>query len=540
MKKISVSTNNINLANLTDVEIYQLFRVYSENGTILNKRFDDRKWKTTDEYQVCNLSFEINLDDYKEYEDNLGIDINSFVKYLKTYILCKLGEYELSSFRQFLCDIRKIIKLHFDDFSNDIEDIKNPELLKLIDFFRSLPRNSNSESFEYIIESLERNIKFQEYGKARNLAVFDSYFAFNDLIHRFWRESQDKDEKLFFFPVWFWWRLSAVIPMRPREVVLTPRNCLRKNGDLWNLSIRKDKQKGNEKKNYYQIDRDYELFNFTITEDFANDINWYLENTKDYPNNNLNTLFTTFTHYKRWERCAPYTSRYFTYINLNTCLRYFFEFIVRDYYGYFLVDEERKHLKTNEIQKFCLGDTRHLSMIGLIFSGAPITVAQTLAGHDSLEIGAHYYSNVNSFIETQTYRNYKKLPCGERFTIAEYQKPVVIDSYTPVKGGKCYSKKYAEGNFDDCLACLGPECEIGHCQSCRYFRTNGRIFNNKKTEYEAKINNGVKTLQYAVKSVRQAKGYEEDISKEIFKLKSIADEYRQYLLETRGKDEWQE
>lgn len=540
MRKINISVKNFSLQSLREIEVIQIFKAYHDANIILTEKFDSKKWFLTDEYENCSFNFDISADDFVDYKDNLGIELNDFTFKLKAYILTQLGEINLNTLRQFIYDLKKVIRLSYDDLSYDLEDVNIPSLPRVLSFFEALKTNEREEEYRYICESIRNNIIISQNDSKRLLASFNSYFLFADLIKRFWSESTDEEEKLFFFPVWFWWRLSTVLPTRPREIVLTPRNCLSKNGDQWILTVRKDNKKGSNKKKTYKIDTDYSLFSFAITNDFADDINWYLEKTKQYDNNQLNTLFITDTHYKRWERCRPYTSRYFTYINLNTCLRYFFEFIIHEHYGYELVEDiSRKNLNSNQIHKFCLGDTRHLSLIGVIFSGAPASVAKVLAGHDSVDIGSHYYTNISSFVETQTYRNYKKLTTKERFSLSEYREPVG-KSFVKVSGGNCYSNKYMNENFEDCLNSIGSNGEIGNCADCPYFRTDGRLFTNSKEEYQTMLLASYKALKMTTQAVRKAKGYEEDITKKIYEINTLANEYSRYLMETEGEGKWQD
>lgn len=535
MRKINVSINNFKLNNIKETDIYQAFLTYKNEGIIRCGDYSDNKWYLTDEYENCNFSFHFSKLDYDDFEENLGIGLDDMVDYLKAYVICKFGEVELTSLRQFICDMKKFFRLSYADLFCELEDVTISSLPKILDFLESLPDKGREEEMSYLKESISKNITVDYTDKKRLLASFDSYFKFNDLIELFWKECTDEFEKLFFFPVWFWWRVSSVYPMRPREVVLTPRNCLKKVNGRYQITVRKDKKKGNGKRKTYKIDTDYKTFSFIITDEFAKDIEWYIDKTSSYPDNELNTLFISDVHYKKWERCKPYKSRYFTYVNLNTCLRYFFEFVIHEYYGYELVsDLSRKHLNSNEIHKFNLGDTRHLSLIGVIFSGAPASVAQALASHDNVDMGAHYYTNIASFIETSTYRKYKKITSKEQFSLSAYRKPIE-ESFTYVTGGKCFSKKYAAKNYEDCSMACGPHGEVGYCSKCQYFRTSGRMFSTSDAEYKNMIECSCKSLQMAVDSLRKSKGYKEDITKGIIEINTLASEYSRYLMETKGE-----
>lgn len=541
MRKINVNLSNYNINDLSEEEITATFEAYKENKVILTESFESNCWKVSDELTICRFDFNIPEEDFVDYKDNLEISLGGFIHNLKVFTLFEMGTVSLSNLRQFLHDIKTVLKLHYDDLNYELEDKNVLSLQRIQKFFDVIKTETREEEYRYLHESIQNNIYLEEYKGKRLLVSFESYFLFEELLEKFWKECKDENEKLFFFPVWFWWNLSSIIPMRPREVVITQRNCLKNKDGLWYLTIRKDKNKGSKRKTNYKLDLDYSLFTFGITESFARELNWYIDNTKQYPVNELDTLFITDTHYKKWHRCKPYNSRYFTYINLNTCLRYFFEFIINERYGYELIeDPSLRHLKSNQIHKFCLGDTRHLSLIGVIFSGAPASIAQVLAGHDSIEIGAHYYSNVSSFVETKIYRKYHQLVSKENFSLEQYKAVNNTGEYTEITGGRCYSPKFRIGDFEDCNCVIGPNGEFGYCQSCRFFGTNGRIFSNNKKDYQNRLTVALQALKRTTQAVRKHKGYEEEITEKLQEVNTLANEYSRYLLETKGEGQWQD
>ena len=182
-----------------------------------------------------------------------------------------------------------------------------------------------------MFDEVEERSQISDNGKQRSLATFESYFRFDEIIKRFWDESNDEDEKLFFFPIWMWWNISGVLPLRPCEFVVTPRNCLNEIDGKYTLTVRRNRKKGTEKSKSYKISSDYELNRYSIPERLAKEIQWYLEATKDYPEEDTHTLFVTGTHYAMWERQAPYTSRLFSYMKSVMAIGFFTIMMDRNY-----------------------------------------------------------------------------------------------------------------------------------------------------------------------------------------------------------------
>lgn len=332
-----------------------------------------------------------------------------------------------------------------------------------------------------------------------------------------------------------WWNISGVLPLRPCEFVVTPRNCLREVNGKYILSVRRNRVKGTGKTKAYKINYDYEINEYTIPKHIADEILWYLEETKGYPEPNTHTLFVTGTHYSMWERCTPYTSRYFSYINLRTCLRYFYEIVIQQRYGYHVIYENRgqSFLDENDIEYLKLGDTRHIALINMIVEGASPMVAMMLAGHDNPEMSSHYYSNITQLIECKTYRQYKKMIKGQQTYNLSIKPPILPakKSISLENGGRCFCENVIHGDYSNCYKVIGPAGEVGFCQNCEFYRDSSKSFSDTRNQYIQKIENECQILDEIVKKVRNGKGYPEDIKRVILRLRDCEYSYRRYILE---------
>lgn len=519
-------------------EARRLFFAYKDKHVIIGGLFDEKAWALTDEYANFSFNFDFSIDDFKEYGSFLNMSVEEFIKYLKVYVIYRMGELALVSLQVMIAQLRHVLQYPIKKLHEIADNYCIDRITSISEFFSVLPADGREDAVATIINELDaadERFRSTSSGVQRKLATFDSYFKFNDIIESFWSESNDESEKLFFFPVYLWWKLSAIIPMRPREFVLTPRNCLNKSNGSWHLTIQKNRIKGRDKTISYKIEDDYKRYIYQIPDDLAELIQWYIKATDGYAENDLKTLFIADTHYAKWDRCKPYVSRYFTYINLSTCLRYFFEQIVVERYGYRLVFErESSYLKTNEINFIYLGDTRHLSLINMIAEGATPMVAMMLAGQDDVEVSSHYYTNITNLIECKTYRQYSKLLKGKQlYSISKPISTLKIGEFTTLDhNGRCYSAGVSEGDFSDCSKAAGPGGEIGFCQKCPYFRPEGRLFTDSKDLYANEIKAECENLSRIVKQVRSSNGNEEDILQALMKLQNAEYSYQQYLYET--------
>ncbi|WP_247906924.1 hypothetical protein [Streptococcus anginosus] len=535
------------IANFDDVMVHRAkdyFHDYVEKGIILTPDFDAPKWQTTNEYANISFLFNINRFQYKRvYESLFGIEYETFVDYLKSFIVLSMDQHVLISLQSFLRDIKRLVKETKQNILEDVYDIKITSPTLCIDFFSSLPYYETLIMNQFL-EQLDNLITIQYELKPRQqrqLAQFQSYFAFNDILKDYWEQQLPDEERLFYYPLYLWWQITAVVPLRPREFLLTQRNCLYENNGKYYLTLRRNNLKGKEKGVSHKIAEDYYLTTYEIPEKLAFIIQHYLDLTKDLASTKLDTLFVTDTHYKRWERKTGINNRFLTYTNLNTILKYFFNEVVSERYGYqvhYLNPPSR--LKDNEINFIHIGDTRHIAMINLIAEGSSPVTAMLLAGHDNVATSSHYFSNLSQFIECRSYQVYRKLTSSQTtYEISKTQRKYTVGkAYVQLDNkGRCYSLRYAQGDFSDCLKVISSHAELGACTSCPFYRKVGKDYFTMDKTFKKSIDQEALLVDQAIKRVRQGKGHVEEIGEALLKLSTVSHSYQEYLTAKQANEE---
>lgn len=543
------------IADFDDVMVHQAkdyFHDYVEKGIILTLDFEAYKWQTTNEYANISFLFNINRFQYKRvYESLFGIEYETFVDYLKSFIVLSMDQHVLISLQRFLRDIKRLVKETKQNILEDVYNIKITSPTLCIDFFSSLPCYETLIMNQFL-EQLDNLITIQYELKPRQqrqLAQFQSYFAFNDILKDYWEQQLPDEERLFYYPLYLWWQITAVIPLRPREFLLTQRDCLFEKNDKYYLTLRRNNLKGKEKGVSHKIAEDYYLTTYEIPEKLALTIQHYLDLTKGLSSTKLDTLFVTETHYKRWERKTGINNRFLTYTNLNTILKYFFNEVVSERYGYqvhYLNPPNR--LKDNEINFIHIGDTRHIAMINLIAEGSSPVTAMLLAGHDNVTTSSHYFSNLSQFIECRSYQVYRKLTSSQTtYEISKTQRKYTIGkAYVELNNkGRCYSPRYAQSDFSDCLKVISSHAELGACTSCPFYRKAGKDYFSMDKSFKKSVDQEAMLVDQAVKRVRQGKGHVEEIGEALLKLSTVSHSYQEYLAakqvnnkeESHGKEE---
>lgn len=489
-----------------------IFDAYHRAGVIQNSSFADDEWLLSDQVRKTALRFNRNeLAFHANARHWMGCSYRCFVDTTKAYVVFHLGSIVLPGIRELSRSLQTLAGKSFDNPPVGPHEL---ELLKL------LP--GGSETRDQVIEAIEERLLIapRKYVKRqRILADFETYFAFNDALEKFW-STADERKRLFYFPVYFWWNLTAILPLRPSEFLLTPRQCLERKGTDNILSLRRTKLKGGGKKIRYSIDGDYQAVKYSIPEKMALEIERYQTATRGMSPVSLGTLFVHQPHYSYFAKSNPSSSVYYTYQNLSYCLNRFQEDILNM--------PESGH-------RINLGDTRHLAMISLIVSGGSPIICRELAGHEDINVSSHYYANISRFVECATYEIYKRQK-GGRVEMLERQKSHMGESI-PVDGGRCASATYIAGEIADCVRSMGPDGELGHCQSCPNFidgKSGRYLLFSDPAEKKSRVDEDSKYLMRILEMVRKGKGCNEDIQSALLRLQHSSSRYSRCLYEKMG------
>lgn len=519
-------------------EARRKFFAYKEKGIVEKGLFDDESWILSDEKNRFGFDFSVQADAFRTFSGIMNISPKKFEEYLKVFIVNNMGMLSLGTLQHIILSIKRTAYTIDNELMVNLVQADTVWASYVEDFFSIIPRAGREDAIEELLEQCEKAIDrtcFTGDGAQRSLATFESYFRFHDILKRFWTECNDVDEKLFYFPVWLWWNITGILPTRPHEFALIPRNCLEESNGKHFIALRKNRTKGTNKTKGYRIEEDYQTVKYQIPDALASEIQWYIDKTADCLDTDIHTLLVTETHYHKWDRSVPYTSRYFTYTNLNTCLRYFYKNIIEGKYGYYVLMEKTHTVLPNErtIEYIHLGDTRHIALINLIAEGASPVTAMVLAGHDNPEMSAHYYSNISTLIECRVHRQYKKMLNGDQtYALSVPRAELKVGESIPCAyNGYCYSERTRNNDFSECYKVTGPSGEMGYCPNCDYFRNTSDGFHKADEKYTNRIASEGRMLAQIVRQVRAGRGDTEDIVNILNRLNSTAYSYERYLRE---------
>ena len=110
--------------------------------------------------------------------------------------------------------------------------------------------------------------------------------------------------------------------------------------------------------------------------------------------------------------------------------------------------------------------------------------------------------------------------------------------------GRCYSPRYAQSDFSDCLKVISSHAELGACTSCPFYRKAGKDYFSMDKSFKKSVDQEAMLVDQAIKRVRQGKGHVEEIGEALLKLSTVSHSYQEYLAakqvnkeESHGKEE---
>ena len=499
----------------------QSFTRYKKNGVLQGCVFEDSVWNLTDEVEKYRLDFRKIQGPYRfVIENKLELSAEDFEFAAKIYCVMLLGIRELDYIRTMLVGLRKVLHgLMMQDRPEAVlSTLRDAYLMTQREFWVLF--QTENEPIQRIQQWMERyQSKAESKQQRRELSPMTSYFRFSEIMERFWTHA-GKQDKLDYFPLWFWWNISVVLPMRPTEVVLTPRDCIQKNENgTFQLTIRKDKLKGGQELHGYCIEADYERHTYTIPQEIGQEIVWYIQNTESYAENQNHLLFR---HPKRDS---------YKYKDLRNLLCRFYDVVVPNYFD--VVESGKNEIADDEICRIQLGDTRHIAMISLILQGSNPTVCRDLAGHRNVDISAHYYSNISELVDSVTYELTRKKKGKQKVEAYIPQvRPLYGMQYAEIAGGRCYSPAFSkDGSVDDCIASWADGGQMGDCVNCWYFRSTDRSFTliDLKQEHKEALDEQFQYIQKMIQWVRGNRIPLEVLDREMQKLNGQITAYTQLL-----------
>ena len=509
-------------------EAKETFEHYRSSGVIKAECYDASDWYILDGvHSPQRIRFDFDEVAFQRVcHQKLGVTLDEYRTAMRVALMAAMGRVVALTLGA-LCREMRRLAVELDTFFDHL----NPEHAEYyVNFLELLPGNTAWKTT--LIKRLETEVVRAGNArakKARELSYAESYFLFDNYLNKFW-SGASSDEKLLYFPVFFWWKVTSILPLRPTECVVTPRKCLRIGDDGKNyLTVRRTLQKRVYKAISYDLEKDYVKKEYPISKEIADVIAWYISETEKEYVSAEDVLFSKRTQV-RLSGAKSYRDQFY-YGNLKSCLDRFYQEILVAKYGLRVRNEAVKtmRLEKGEIDQLQLGDTRHLAMISIMASGHSRSICRELAGHLDPDISFNYYGNLKTFLHLLSFEK-ARVETGD----FERSSLLAVPASICVEDGLCTSKKTVAGDFTHCCQAVDQYGRPGTCRMCKYFvvPAGDRLEHYAKAA-EDDLNQTFLLFRHTLRNVQSGLDVPETTESMILRMRACAENYYRYLYQQK-------
>ena len=452
--KITMVKNNY-FFTIDETSIYKnIFNDMKEEGILLNDSFDDIAWTIYDK-EDTKSTFTLNFTIRKDKDLNTALKCSSLNLINKGYACETVSKY-VSTINKIATttDNFKKNKLneYKDIFSEYTPRVQEQVVIDTCNFFDFYYEKRFTPYKDFL-----KGVSIED-RKVRELPPYESILKFDYVVDNFFSNATQA-EKLKYYPILIWWKLTTIIPLRPQEFLDMKYDCIfydKKSDSFW-IKVPRKKNKLSKSRipieNTLKITKDmYDLIDEYRLMQKEDEKGEYLFSYYTYRNSGLIKTGNEEQALGRRNRLDKIDKD-----QMRTIVKYFYKNIVNDLY------------KEN-IETVKMGDTRHLAFCNMMLQGLNMLSIARIGGHEYLQSQVSYSSHLDYFAEAKVkilsdqikknrFRN-----LGNAISASDKIEALIIRS-------KLYNKDNLEKEVQDgfCIDKSFPENCIEDCDFCDYY-----------------------------------------------------------------------
>lgn len=263
------------------------------------------------------------------------------------------------------------------------------------------------ESLERYIEGFQ-TVRAPEIEKnTRKIPGSKDCYTFDYYLHRWCedvKQTEDSKELVHFYPIYLWWKVTSILPIRPTEFInIKQMDCFKKDGKCY-IKVKRIKQKKNAKK--IQVPD-----TLRIPGELYEDILHYMEISEPYGESD------TLISYRAIKDTRPSSLRGGKKLDpnktnsnvLKNLLKAFYTKILAEKYNLVVKEDAEQHTGVIPQQwdierRLRLNDSRHIAITSMMLQGYDKVQIARLSGHTSLKTQYGYYNHVEFWVDSEVKR----------------------------------------------------------------------------------------------------------------------------------------
>src|SRR5699024_10559128 len=427
-----------------------LFKKYKVKNIIKASSFDDSHWAIVD---------------FIGNRRNLYYDLKypTLNNALKCFILINISsDFTINHIASLQSKLRNVIKVTEGFKKDKVEELEEYvqkasytnrfKTLVYINNFLEFVEHKNRNEYNNIKISI-RDIK----NKNRDLPNYETIVDFHYAIKEF-EQNGNSYEKEKFYPVILWWKITSLIPMRPKEFCLLKNHCTYKKNNQYFLKIPRTKIKA-------KSNSDLDIENtIRINKEIYESIEEYKHSI---PNNLIGEYLFSYQIQMRFFTTRKKLKRRIDILHPDK-LHFLLSKFYKEVQGWAKQDFIKEKRNDREVRNYVTpGDTRHFSICNLMLQGInPLSIAK-MAGHVRLNTQRNYWGHLEYFVESFVYiltsknrmnRLEKDLGKGvfsfmDKVDESKIFSPDDFESTQEVEHGFCKNRSFPENCPGECRYC---------------------------------------------------------------------------------------
>lgn len=413
----------------------------------IRSTFEEDYWRCWSDLRTIEIRFSCDEIRYATHVGRLlEIPWDRMKDILKCYVISCCGTYVFDHISRRIQVIEEFLTHYLDD-DYRIEDVERVFVLQFLEFLGLSERER-----EQVRESLP--VYRKRVAHQRKLDGLVNYLSIDSELTDLYTRDCPREVFLHWFPVYFWDKVSMLLPMRPTEILVTPFDCVeRRDGEVW-LSIRRTQLKKGLRQVDYDVDRDYRIYSYRMPDGPV------MRNIERYQQ-------ITAEHTRRFlmDFSEKTTNGMLARQEFNHLLE---EFIRTYLIGSHKYDYSRFAAGIEEFSIVTAGDSRPIAMANLYYQNCGADICRQLAGHEKIRTSAHYYTNVSETVNASAIVQMQRRINAGYVNLKDLDRVYGRDADAVSGGVLCLApeRPMATGDISPCLR----EEHLAECFGCRYYQ----------------------------------------------------------------------
>ncbi|PHF44823.1 hypothetical protein COF72_14880, partial [Bacillus pseudomycoides] len=437
------------------------------------------------------------------------LDSESFMDIIKAWTANLLSKFAITTVYHRLVQLENI--LYFSNFFSSTQNSQESLMDKLygesdynryymctaaLNFIDFCEKIDEQMIYTNLLDKIREEVKLKP--NVRELPSPKDVMIFANVLEDFFSKISIPSLNYFrYFPIYLWWNLTNIIPIRPSEFCMIKRDGLFKEEGKFYIKLPRSSKGNSLRKNRNRIQI---VDTFRIPSEIGEKLEQYIELTTPFGSSK------TLISYLAWDKAGSkgrgtqkIIKDSYSVPVLDNHLDMFHNEIIQNEYGISIRPYNSnlvKDIKILQNEVFDMnralrpGDTRHFAFINLMRQGFhPVEIAR-LGGHVELSTQYHYHQHVDYFMDTEILKLMSKF----KFKYQNYSNEQNILGPSILGEGSNteqeFKKKFvfklsSEANIKRKLKdgyCIEPNqnCPVDECLMCDYWRIDIDEYNEKK------------------------------------------------------------